>query len=493
MFESQHLKDHIKQELIVPFTKIVLQRKDMDKRHRFVGSGELDCTQKGRLHLSGFFKNTEGIEIVERDWSNAGKLVPKRHMYELTAVDLTGKRWIAEQVHVSERNVCDGVHHIKLILHKIQMGDVRRVRGMQLILYFNRRFRHFFNAATNEHKDDNTSLTLLKRDIRGSGMHVGEYQNAQVEMRFDEEKESNLNTFSVAYKQPAYIKYGPWRLYEALSFIYCENVQAYAEVYRVGIGETLVVRPHQRNSVGTPNAPFSLISGAYNCPDDYWAMFLSYLNYRQFKKGYRRDRFLNLALNQIYIAEARQIDWALCALTIATAIEDMLHNYVFENLECKYPDDSNRLNETLKGYKEILKPIKGKEEDLYGRLVCETKRFLLAQSTEEYMRGLRTMNFITSFQYSAWQTRNKLAHGNKDVIDMNNKSSFTLGGLLVMYNRLCFLTIGYIGRYTDYSKEGHGTREHTATLEEVRNKMVKYVARIMGKRVVKNIDTTGHG
>jgi hypothetical protein len=187
--------------------------------------------------------------------------------------------------------------------------------------------------------------------------------------------------------------------------------------------------------------------------NDFWALFEKYFT---FINNNQTDRIHPLSW-MIFDLQSVESNILVQALVWSTAIESILTDY-FEPIESTIGNDIEKLISYIKS-------------DAYSQgfqnRILGTLGHMRDPRAKDYLRLFIDSNFIENDLYKAYEDiRNAAAHGKRADIEKIQAYLTKLLKVLVLFYKLVFLRIGYVGNYIDYGKLGYPDVAFSAILNK---------------------------
>ena len=441
--------ESLKQELvsnglIIDCKTIKISQNSNENPKIFIGTGSINVSLRlgitARLVL--FFENkpefTAFDQMVEDGKILSGEIYPNNHYFSFHAIDVDGREWINPSVQVDEKNyatyavvsiTCNWIRSTSAAPEKrdsIQMLFLDEidfplnVRTSIQTETFGKKMTHFFRGGS-EGITRNTSIKYIKYDAPIP------YYEIIVHPLVD------TLPSNYAYKLIETIRF---LTASSVSFSVCESIHAgtrmleFAQTAPVKIGifpPPLVARPQYS--------------------DQFYYLLDTYLNHAISDSSGEESSAITTKLYPLY--NLKHVSLEAIALLVSVTVES-LTQHQFKSLGKASPALQAEIDIVFSCIKEL--EISTRTQERATSVVGGIKNSRAVDKLYE----LEKEGKISTDEIKGWKKlRDTSAHGSLHVTP--EKAQHLLDNVYTaatLLNKLVFLSIGYCGKYTDYSKKG---------------------------------------
>jgi hypothetical protein len=433
-----------------PNMKLAPQLSDsLHKIHE--GSGFIGQNQDGSFSLKMYTKEELSFEdnLLYHEDSMPGEIIEEKHYYQLFTKDISGRewksKWILPDIHagsVNNGNVISAkISEISCSSSISNENDIHHAS-----IYFPGEIEVPFNKLTQEEK-----IVDGEKRAFSSSFNVAKFDSC--DFKFEIKKEIDWLKFDAYSITQEINDTHIMRFVESLQFVLARTLSWSIAELIDGKIKKIKIKSCQRNSeqlrIGSPvymDGPFSHA----------WSLFDKYLkhviNYKD------KDSWHPISSWVHAVIESGSVSLNTESLVLSVAIEGLLKEE-FKHLR----SDSSELETQIREVKSIihksaLNPLF--KERLYGSFDAMSQT-----RAKDLLHILKEKNLINSrFIAEYGKLRNPSTHG--DYSNMVNLQEYIdrCACILMLFYHLIFLSIGYKGKYIDYSMRGFPVKEFNISL-----------------------------
>ncbi|GEM_PF-2898168 len=462
---SQKLSEFFDTSLHINCPQISLRKELINSQKIYQGSGSIIRTSEGQLELelSCFKENSwesllEHIEelgekqgsvtVISDKSAGIGKIVPESQYFCLSAIDFQGREWASTRVLISERrfknNLVTLVAQLNEISYTIQLlSNEKASMCLQLCGHIN--IPHNILTKIEEESECFRFVSTTHFWACGYEFLIKHQDDFTI-----------LKVNSDCEELPAFLE---TRICEALQFVLGDLITWSTLELNQSTQRTIRIRPLLNKNNKTKLLP-PIRFEQLDITEDIWKLYENYLQYiLQYS-----ERVLHPISGWIArIIEARTVCLESEMLTLSVAVESLLTieplKKVSEkqaSLDDESDDESNNLQSQISLIQSVIGPL-NLDNSLRKRLTgfLGQIKSVSSVSAMDRLRNLIEKGLLDKKLVEAWKNvRNSAAHGY--VLDTEKFETYhkLSNQVTVLFNHLVFLTIGYVGKYTDYSEDG---------------------------------------
>lgn len=405
------------------------------------GSGAIALSDEGQFALMVYFPQTFALEEVfeHLEWE-AGKVIPEDACYTVTAYDISGHVWKADNLIPDRNSGPNGSIITGRLLELKKQDDLTTATSKTRInYYFNRMIQVPFNTLIKEQEEVGATARKIKSSIR-----LARFTSCNIEFEVEEvEGHTSLRAVCEADDyQTVFIS----RIFEAFTFITasCASWSA-LEICHRGTCETRIRAVDTNISSSRILPPIKL--QRVQVSNDVWDAFDCYLKHVLLNQ---QDYLHPISIEISSVIESGKASLDIQALTLAVSIEALLREEMadthkdHENLK----EDIAEAKRLINGSTKISADFKTRVPGLLGSMMNPRAKDILASLGS---RGVIDEALIKIYG----SLRNKSAHGGKGSGSGFQNYYNRISAVLVLFYQLVFLVIDYQGEYVDYSSYGY--------------------------------------
>ncbi|QJW78723.1 hypothetical protein [Burkholderia glumae] len=393
--------------------------------------------------------------LASANWKS-GEIIPPSEYYELEATDLFGFNWSCKKLDISVHSAGHGV----VVTGRLYDALMHRSTGATATLppLLSMFFFEDLPVALNQ-----LVLTERRAGERNLGTNLSaefaKFEAGQFTFELQKTEASKGSTILRAYGSEGEFPMGiEVRIEESLRYVTFSPVQwCIVDKRHGGVREvTVVPPPKQRGTV----LDEPLNHQRPDCAVDYWRLFSAYFQYTLECSDPTSFHPLSARLFHVISSGTRQLD--LLGLLISVAVEGVL-NVAYKELA--KPTDN--FCQSLDKVSKVIGRLRCADSTLAKRLHGVIPPMKSARPKDKF-KMLVEHGVVTGEMVKAWEKlRNTTAHAS---IRVDPTVSQTLLNqchtVYTMLNRLIFQTIGYSGRYQDFSVLGWPIEQFTVKVLE---------------------------
>lgn len=437
--------------LIIDCPRIVLTQQAAASPKRVFGRGMISLLDAGAFKLRMYTDDSSRDpfeDLVRQSRIVPGQLFPDDEFYTLEATDLSGTVWNCSDVLVR----FDGQNHgVVATAEFSRLGY--RVTGLNhdqpsvVSMWFFRELDIPYNRLVTTEVSSGDRFLQKSMAPKFTTHDVGPF-TFEVQATTKEKGSVICRLYSKTEAFPTGIEA---RVEEALRFVTFSPVSwCIVDKFSRGVREVTVV-PKQELPKRLLNEPVD--DRRPDCVFDYWRLFSAYLGYVMNFEDETRYHPLSAQLYQIISAETRQLN--VIGLLLGVAVEGVL-NSEFHGLA----GPSTEFRAAIDYVGKLIDRIKCREGGLSARLKGALMPMKQARAKDK-LKALQDAGAITREMVEAWgKLRNATAHA--AIHEKENAVQVLWGQCNTVYtllNILVFITVGYTGKYQDFSSMGWPIRD----------------------------------
>lgn len=439
--------------------RMTLKSRDIKKPIIYSGAGYIKQTEDCQFTFK-IFPHGQEQSSNRNTWDaslQAGELIPDHAYYDFTATDYKGREWVSERLLEPDTNrsvTGDIIVEGKLaeISCEGQIPQNVKCNGSSLL------FQVFdnFEIPCNER-------TLKKKSVAGGAqksmfgsLNVWKFRCCGFDFLIVKE-DGDLLKVHVSTDSQSLPDYFAERVIETLQFVLGHPITWEIQYSRLNHSTKCILRSQRLRRTNArfrpPLPPQWLISSKTNkiTTIHHRNLFERYLKH-VINHGQPRHP-LWAQLNAVYEAsDAMFID--AHTLTLTVAIESLL--------SIEFPNLGKPSKKELKAIQAAKEYFENWEGDIGTKNRIKGSIDSLSQPRAgDKMKALVKVNAITKKQWKAWQKiRNASAHAYQNNNLTHQKFINLLAEVEVLFYHLVFHTIGYKGKYMDYSSLGWPLKQY---------------------------------
>ncbi|TBR56513.1 hypothetical protein B4U84_29370 [Westiellopsis prolifica IICB1] len=459
---SQNLSEFFDTSLHINCPKISLFKELINSQKIYQGSGSITRTSEGQLelelsyfddnswlllleHIKELGEKRGSLTVISDKSAGIGKIVPEEEYFSLSAIDSQGREWTSTRVLIGERrfqnNLVTLVAQLNEISYTIQLLSNENA-SMCLQLCGDINIPHNTLMQTEEELECFGFLSTAHFFACGYEFFIKHQDDITI-----------IKVNSDCDELPAFLE---TRICEALQFVLGDLITWSTLELNQSTQRTIRIRPLLNKNNQTKLRP-PIRFEQLDITKDIWKL---YENYLQHILKYS-ERVLHPLSGWIArIIEAKTVCLESEILTLSVAVESLLTIEPLKQLSEKQaslddePDDeSNNLQSQISLIQSVIEPL-NLDNSLRRRLTGSLGN-IKSVSAMDRLRNLVDKGLLDQELVDAWKkVRNSAAHGYVLEPEEFGKYHKLSNQVTVLFNHLVFLTIGYVGKYTDYSEDG---------------------------------------
>ncbi|MEK2603346.1 hypothetical protein [Burkholderia arboris] len=393
--------------------------------------------------------------LASANWKS-GEIIPASEYYELEATDLSGFNWSCKKLDISVHSTGHGV----LVTGRLYDALMHRSTGATATLppHLSMFFFEDLPVPLNQ-----LVLTERRAGERKLGTNLSaefaKFEAGQFKFELQKTEAAKGSTILRASASEGQFPIGvETRIEESLRYVTFSPVQwCIVDKLHGGVREVTVVPPPQPRGTVLDEP---LDHKRPDCAVDYWRLFSAYFLYTLEYSDPTSFHPLSAQLFHVISSGTRQLD--LLGLLVSVAVEGVL-NVAYKELA----KPTENFCQTLDKVSKVIDRLKCADSTLGRRLQGVIPPMKSARPKDKF-KVLVEHGVVTREMVKAWEKlRNTTAHAS---IRMDPTVSQTLLNqchtVYTMLNRLIFQSIGYSGRYQDFSVLGWPIEEFNVKVLE---------------------------
>lgn len=430
-------------EFRVDCVKMLLRQRQEVDPIEIAGAGTISQDQAGHIDMALYgLATTKIIALMNLDMqSHVGAILPDSRYFDLEAVDITGRRWLAERVfpHVAiNASMESGTARARLRQIRV-IGNRRTKNGHALSLYMPTTLRIPANARTE------TVIQSALGDVRSGILDTWIIAGLPFECVIAKQGGGiRVECKSHAESLPVHLD---TRIEEALWFVLGGLVHwTLLTRFANDQGEIIVRSVAEASPArGTPPIAASLADGEES-RSELFRRYVVYVN------QYDQPRYHPLSVIVKWIIRASSTSVEDHARAVTVSLETLIQKHC-----APYGAEPATVIEEIAKIEEAVRALPMSRA--VGRRVRQALRRMKSASSRTALRGLVGCGLLTTVHREAWeQTRHVVAHGVEldDSVEDVMVRCDQVGQAVTM---MILALIGYEGYYTDYASTGWPVRK----------------------------------
>jgi hypothetical protein len=438
--EEKLIESLLKKDFVLDCPKIILTQSEPSEGKtetiEYSGAGTIAQEKSGEFLVKVFCGgHPPKSEVFKINRTTPGKIIPKSEYYVLSAVDTKGSSWQADVV--LPQLECDFSLEDYMV-----SGHFEKLRSSQKIPPIKRNHLSMY-LMSNVQIPCNTvteSKTYVGKEERGTLLKRNVATFESCGLAFEITKEDKWLVVSV--RSESEIK--NWliiRIMEALQFVlgyyFTESI---VKIMQGTLQETRI-RTHYKSGKEIRN--FSPLR-ATDSGNEIWDLFSKYLEkfitYEE-ERWHPTYGIIHSVIQSGFASVEAQ------AITVAVAVEGLLKR--------EFSDIIVPCDETKKQIAIVDEAIKDLDIHKIKNRLLNALNGMKNVSAADQLYELKNRNLIEEEAIRSWKKlRNTVVHGHELDYQGIQKYLDLHRSVLVLFYQLVFLTVGYTGHYTDYTKYG---------------------------------------
>lgn len=377
-----------------------------------------------------------------RSWKD-GEAIPEDEYFQIEVVDLSGFRWVGEQIFIRE------YRNGKALVITAEITELRyRTTGLKVVeqaflkSYFFEPLRLPLYQPVETHTSANGETLAQSFERKRT-----KFEDGDLTFVFQRVEENRGSTVMLVTSTQPQLHVGlETRILESLRYVTMSPVWMRIVEKRQGDIREAILSPRRieaSNIFGTP-----VVHNQFHRASDFWNLFKAYLRYTLSATDPTTFHPLSSQLHHVISSETQHLD--LTGLLVSIAVEGVLSK-AFPELAAPSQEFKVAVDETTKLLSTTTLPI----EALRPRVIGAVSQMKTSRAKDKLI-ALREQGIITEKMEAAWgKLRNSAAHATVNLDEAaKNDLWIRTNCVYTLLNLIIFKAIGYSGQYRDYSMPG---------------------------------------
>jgi len=463
LFKKQEIEDLKRGILEIDCPKMYLKGQSLQNPEIYRGPGYIKQSLEGQFSFK-LYSNQESKpwkylkKLFSKEAIKSGQIIPEHEYYNLEATDLYGRKW-------KGKRILPEPFFSKLNRGIVLSGEIRELKyEIKVLTSINKarlNFKIFDKIDIPANKVTTSTITIGgKETLKSSNLNSAEFVSCG--NKFSLTTKDDLLNISIISDKDVFEKHIEMRVIEALQFVLARPIRWSVLEKSEGKVDILRIR-----SIKEDNSKIRLHPPIYTPSIDHTGcVWKLYDKYFQYILKHREDDWHPLSSRVYQVVLASGHSYFTQALILCTTIEGVLKEE-FPNLASASPlfldliknaqIYMSRWIET----EDLKKKITSKKRDNKDKVDILNKRInglfglLKIPRAIDKLRALVGKGAVKKEHVDSWnELRPMMAHAYSPESLSTQELIDDFYKILVLFYQLIFHTIGYKGKYTDYSKYG---------------------------------------